>query len=255
MAKGFGNYQNLKINVDSHSIDYTSEPASIYEHSFLITQKHAIECRDEIIVAHLKKLGAKTLLDIGCDFGSLVNEAGKNGIISRGIDVDDATLELARAADLDVVKYSIEEIVVDGSFRAVSIDDGCGPSVMSCLNILHGDWEARDVRDSFLKISLSNFDFVVLTATRELFLQISKKFDLTYVQFIGPANRPIRKSAAHISQYGSTFFSKGNIHFLENFLWDTLLGKWRFPNPIVTYLGLVVIVSIRENPISAVNRV
>jgi SAM-dependent methyltransferase len=230
-------------------------PTSIEEHSSLIAQKHAIECRDEMIVAHLKKLRAKSLLDIGCDFGSLVNEAGKNGIISRGIDVDDAIIKLARAADLDVVKYSIEEIVADGSFRAVSIENDCGPSVMSCLNILHGDWGSGDVRDSFLKISLSNFDYVVLTATREWFLQISNEFDLTYIQFIGPANRPIRKSTAHLIQYGSTFFFKGKIHFLENFFWDILLGKWRFPNPIVSYLGLVAIVSIRVNPIAVVNKV
>ena len=154
-----------------------------------------------------------------------------------------------------MVNYSIEQIVTDDTFSAVSIDKGCGPSGISCLNILHGDWANFDIRDDFLRLSLSNFDYVVITATREWFKKISNEFNLTYVQFIGPAKRPVRKSASHLTQYGSTFFFIGKMHFFENYFWDILLGKWRFPNPIVNYLSLVVIISSRVNPVPAVNKI
>ena len=77
MANTFGNYKNLYIEKDSHLIDFTSVPNDIDEYSFLIAQKHAIAFRDEMLAAHLKRLGVATLLDIGCDFGSLINAARK----------------------------------------------------------------------------------------------------------------------------------------------------------------------------------
>jgi hypothetical protein len=250
----FGNYKGLKINKDSHLIDLTSVPTDIDEHSFLLAQKYAIAFRDDMIVAHLKDLGVTSLLDIGCDFGSLINVASKNGIIARGVDVNDSAIELAKAAGLDVVQCSIEQIVVDDTFQAISIDKGRGLSGMSCLNILHGDWAKSDVRDDFLRLSLSNFDYVIITATREWFMKISNEFNLTYVQFIGPARRPVRKSASQLAQYGSTFFFKGKLHFFENYFWDILLGKWRFPNPIVNYLSLVIIMSTRVSSVSAATK-
>ena len=90
-----------------------------------------------MIVAKLNKNEIATLLDIGCDFGSLLIAVGKQGIRSRGVDVFDSTFALARMADLDVVKYSIQQIVADKSFQSVTLSDTEGFSAVSCLNILH----------------------------------------------------------------------------------------------------------------------
>lgn len=182
----------------------------------LIAQKYAIVFLDEMIVARLNQHGFVTLLDIGCDFGSLLLAAGKQGINARGVDVLDSTLALARMADLDVVKYSIQQIVADKSFRSVSLSDRKGFAAVSCLNILHGNWEDIAVRDEFLKMCLDNYDYVVFTAPRELFRHFSKKFNSTYAEFIVPANRPIRKISSQISQYGTTFYFKGRMHVVES---------------------------------------
>ena len=245
MGELFGNYGNLRINRYSHSIDCIQIPLEIDQKLFLIAQKYAITFRDEMIVARLNKNGVVTLLDIGCDFGSLLLAAGKQGIRSRGVDILDSTLALARMADLDVIKYSIQQIVRDKSFQSVSLSDTEGLSAVSCLNILHGKWEDIGLRDEFLKMCLNNYDYVVITATRELLRHFSKQFNLTYTEFIGPANRPIRKISSQLSQYGTTFYFKGRMHVVECHFWKLILGSRSFPNPVNNYLNLVVIISKR----------
>ena len=249
MGDIFGNYGNLRINRVSQSIDYIQVPLEIDQKLFLIAQKVAIVFRDEMIIAKLNQSGVVSLLDIGCDFGSLLLEAGKQGIRARGVDVLDSTLALARMADLDVVKYSIEQIVADKSFRSVSLSERRGFSAVSCLNILHGNWEDVGVRDKFLEMCLDSFDYVVITATRELFTHFSKKFNLTYAEFIGPANRPMHKISSQLSQYGTTFYFKGRMHIVECHFWKLIFGSRRYPNPVNNYLNLVIIISSRINPL------
>jgi hypothetical protein len=150
-------------------------------------------------------------------------------------------------ADLDVIKYSIQQIVADKSFQSVSLRDTKGFSAVSCLNILHGKWEDNSVRDEFLKMCLNNYDYVVITATRALLRHFSKQCNLTYTEFIGPANRPIRKISSQLSQYGTTFYCNGRMHVVECHFWKLILGSRSFPNPVNNYLNLVVIISKRIN--------
>lgn len=243
MGIDFGNYGNLHINQSKSAIDYLHVPTELNEYSFLIAQKYAIAFRDEMLVANLKNLGVATLLDIGCDFGSLIHSASNHGILARGVDVSDSAINLAKMANLDVVKYSIDQLIVDRSFQNVALPQKRGFSAVSCLNILHGKWEDSSKRDEFLDICLSNYDYVAITVTRELLSYFQKMFGLKYVQFIGPGNRPIRNVSSQLTQYGTTFFFNGRMHLVECHFWRLLLGSRRFPNPIDNYLRLTAIVS------------
>lgn len=251
MGIKFGNYENLHINLGKCSVDYLKVPLEIDEYSFLIAHKYAIAFRDEMLVANLEKLGVATLLDIGCDFGSLIYTASNQGITARGVDVSDSALNLAKMAGLDVIKYSIDQIILDRSFQYVSLPDGKGFSAVSCLNILHGKWENTSKRDDFLDICLNNYDYVAITVTRELLQHFQKKFRLNYVQFIGPGNRPIRKVSSQLTHYGTTFFFKGRLHIVECQFWRLLLGSRRYPNPVNNYLSLTAIVSNRNHAMRA----
>jgi hypothetical protein len=245
MGIHFGNYENLFINLEKHSIDYIRIPQNIDENSFLISQKTAIVFRDEILVANLKQLGVETLLDVGCDFGSLIYLASENGILARGIDVKDSAINLSKAAKLDVLKHSIDQILANKSFESVALPQVPGRSSVSCLNILHGEWADAQDRDLFLEICLNNYDYVVITVTRDLFRHFRKKFKLTSYRFIGPSNRPIGKLSSQLSQYGTTFYLRGKLHLVECQFWRVMVGGRRFPNPINNYLRLTVVISSR----------
>ena len=251
MGISFGNYENLYVNLGKRSIDYLKVPSEFDEYSSLIAQKYAIAFRDEMLVANLEKLGVATLLDIGCDFGSLLYSASNSGIIARGIDTSDSALNLAKMADLDVIKYSIDQIMLDGSFQFVSLPDTKGFSAVSCLNILHGTWENTGKRDEFLGICLNNYDYVVITCTRQLLRHFKKQFKLNYVQFIGPRNCPIRKVSSQLSQYGTTSFFKRRMHMVERLFWKLLFGSRRYPNPVNNYLSLTTVVSNRSHTVRA----
>lgn len=179
----------------------------------------------------LSRLRVTNLLDVGCDFGSLIHEVSKYGIVARGFDVNEELIDLAKTSRLDAVSCSIEDIVSLGSFKSLRLNSKEGFSAVSCLNLLHGEWENRDTPSRFLGICLEEYDYVVIIADRKFFSSISKEFDLTYALFLNPSGRPSPKFLLHLSQYGSTFFFSGKFHWLESFFGEDCLGLSGIPSP------------------------
>lgn len=243
MVNRFGNYRGLKVNPITSELKIDQWPTGFNDKIGLIAHKYAISFRDELITLWLKKLNVNYLLDVGCDFGSLLSRAAESGIASIGVDVDEESLQLARKIGLNVRSYSIEQILSDGEIAHFFPSRNRCLTAVSCLNIMHGNWEDTREREKLLSIFLNDADFVIVTLTSCQLRRLQKRVRFQIVAFLGETNRPLSRWRSQIRQYGLTFFFKGRFHLLEKAFWELILGQYRNPNPVNTYIGLVVVLS------------
>lgn len=220
-------------------------PGDLVDQSFLAVQAAAIRLRDEVISLNLKAMGVSTLLDVGCDFGSLLELANQKGIKARGIDVNLDSIRKAREAGLNTTNLSMEDLFPTKISDFVTLTQS-GHTALSCLNILHGEWKDKTIRDKFISNSLNYFDYVVITSTRKQLKKIQREHDITFFKFIGPRNGPITKFQYTLSQYGTTFFFTGRLHKIEKSFWQIFTGGYSYANPVNTYLDLVIIMSSKR---------
>ena len=136
MTSFFSNYSNLRINPQNRQIESIPIPGDLVDQSFLAVQAAAIRLRDEVISLNLKTMGVSTLLDVGCDFGSLLELANQNGIEARGIDVNLDSIRKAREAGFNVTNLSMEELFPTKISDYMSLTQS-GHTALSCLNMLH----------------------------------------------------------------------------------------------------------------------
>jgi hypothetical protein len=240
----FGNYRGLSINPISGVIEKTSTlQETLYEELGVIDQKNAIQMRDEKIAAWLHWWNVNFLLDVGCDFGSLLNECNKLGIESLGYDIDQTSISLLSLAKLNFRRVSIEEIVQAGNLLLPNQVSGEKLMAVSCLNILHSGNLDATTREEFVRICLSNADFVVITLTKRMLRQLGRKLSFQVNGFVGANQKPISDYQSQLLQYGATFRFKGKLGYLEKSFWRILHGQYSYPQPHNSYDKLVVIIS------------
>lgn len=244
MPETFGNYRGLSINPTSGVIEKSS---ILYESLFqalgVIDQKNAIQMSDEKIATWLQWWNVNFLLDVGCDFGSLLNECNKLGIETVGYDIDETSIRLLSLAKLNYRRISIEDIVQSGNLLLPNRIQGKGLRAVSCLNILHSGNLDATTREEFIRICLSDADFVVVTLTKRMLRRLNRKLCFQVNGFIGASQKPITDYQSQLLQYGTTFRFKGRLGSLERRLCRVLFGQYAYPQPHNSYDRLVVIIS------------
>ena len=235
----FSNYRNLRID-ENLNIEFIHDKNNLI--NSLILQKYAISCRDELIAAELFKHNVDFLIDIGCDFGSLLAAAKKKSIQNLGLDIDETALNLCKTSKLNAVKYSIEKIVRSKTLSSF-IPEKSKINAVSCLNILHSKYFDVYLKKQLIEIMLKEFDFVVISVDKETLKKLNKQHNFHIVSYISQRNKPISRTQSVLAQYGTTFyFNNILLHNLEYNFWKLIFGHYVCPNPINSYMRTAVII-------------
>jgi hypothetical protein len=143
------------------SCDYdTNSSSKFFEHLDLINLRNAISYRDEFLAAHLNNLGITHLVDIGCDFGSLLSSCKSYGIKELGYDLSPEAVAACKISNLNAGIASFENIVEKpeaylSAFFALSTDSSTVRAI-SILNTIGGKWEDESLRNKVLYTSGTN---------------------------------------------------------------------------------------------------
>jgi hypothetical protein len=212
----------------------------------LINQKNAISHRDEMLIATLKHLGVTHLIDIGCDFGNLINAATKSGIKAIGLEINPIAISHLENAQMNYVEMSIQEFVSspEDNQKLKDFLEEPGALAISCLNIINGDWKDNGLRDDLIDKMLSLSDICVITGLKRQLIQLKKRRKIQIIGFLGPRNRPISRSRSELYQYG-------NFHFLrfwggariESVIYRFFVSRFKYTDKISNYVQMVVIIS------------
>jgi SAM-dependent methyltransferase len=212
----------------------------------LINQKLAISYRDELISNSLGTLSVTKIVDIGCDFGSLLFEASRAGIESIGLDPSEEAVTLCALAGLSAVQGRYQDLSNHESPVRQQIlhflDSTSGRTAVSLLGILHAE-KNDSALWYWIRANVDLADYFVLTVNRRQ-LKNLKALGLRVHSRIGASTKTPALWQAHLQQYGRTFFfteAKGILHTIEGRLWEIIRGRHTFPDKLSTYSRLVVI--------------
>ena len=239
----FSRYENLRCAL-THAITIQTRPVNFFEHLDLINLKNAISYRDELLAAHLNNLGITHLVDIGCDFGSLLSSCKSYGIKELGYDLSPEAVAACKISNLNADIASFENIVEKpeaylSAFFALSTDSSTVRAI-SILNTIGGKWEDESLRNKVLSTAVAESDYLVITSHNRLLKNICKKFSLEVVTYLGPKKKSISFSYATYLQYGHPLFARN--FPLEIRFWQKLtLGRRFFQDRISVYSRHTVI--------------
>jgi hypothetical protein len=243
-------YQHYRIKPGSNSpqIQIDSRGLSLIDRLSLINRAIAIQHRDMLIVETLAEFGVKQLIDIGCDFGSLLAQAREYGIEAVGLDPDPAACELAKAAGLKVQDGSVQKILKmqDNPFSIYL--DNCmnAPIAITALNITHARWTDDESRFRFIGIMLENAQYVAVSLSSRDTRKLVSKTGASVVMRLSHRNGNYSKSASCRSQYGwpSLGFKIGNLAIARIMSYSP--RKYKYPDCIHAYASLVVILKSKD---------
>lgn len=243
-------YQHYRIKPGSNSpqIQIDSRGLSLIDRLSLINRAIAIQHRDMLIVETLAEFGVKQLIDIGCDFGSLLAQAREYGIEAVGLDPDPAACELAKAAGLKVQDGSVQKILKmqDNPFSIYL--DNCmnAPIAITALNFTHVRWTDDESRFRFIGIMLENAQYVAVSLSSRDTRKLVSKTGASVVMRLSHRNGNYSKSASCRSQYGwpSLGFKIGNLAIARIMSYSP--RKYKYPDCIHAYASLVVILKSKD---------
>ena len=261
--KLFGSYDGFEYqNVDSLKISIDTDKTEIDDIYSLINQKYAIEYRDELIAYYLKKNNLYNLFDIGADNCSLLIKSKNLGINVSGIDVDDKSILISNKYDLNVKKFSMKELFkftdIYHFFDKYEIKYNRNEKlVISCLNILHGKWEDKNLKNNIVDFLFENADILIITCDDvELYSYIKKYKIEKYFRIHHHKNIVMKKIFFTSLQYGLNIspinkYIKGLLVKLNSkFNISPTLSSYKFPDKINAYAALPVIIETsRKNKI------
>lgn len=238
---------NLKISVDIGK----SEIDEIYS---LINQKYAIEYRDELISYYLKKNMLSNIFDIGADNCSLLIKSKNLGINVSGIDVDEKAIHIGDKYDLNVKKCSFEELIkysdIYHFFDKYGIKYNRNEKlVISCLNIIHGNWENKNLKRNIVDFLFQNADVLIITCDDEELACYMKKYKIEKSHRIHHhKDFVMKKNFLTLLQYGIDIFSINKplksllVKLSSKFNISPTLSIYKFPDKISAYAALPVII-------------
>jgi hypothetical protein len=239
----FGNYSKIKVNPHLGCLTAELSHTDLKSDLSLLNQMYAIQYRDETLVHEMKFLGVMYVVDVGCDFGSLIWYAGKAGMTSIGFDNSEHSLKLCSDANLHAENVSFQTIAKFGIPEKFLIGFEQNTTAVSLLNVLHGNWLDEEMRNALITHCISISRFLVITATKHQLRLLKQTHNLRVVTFIGNNTRPITKISSRLSQYGLPFMFKNHILArLESVISRRVLKiVFIFPQKILNYSSLCVI--------------
>ena len=248
MSKLFSRYSGLEVS-HVRTLMLSNTPKDLNSLLDMINLKTAILYRDELIAAHLKSLGVTYVIDVGCDFGSLLSACKHQDITSHGYDIDDFAVELCLRSGASAEVLSFQDLMSNPNLkltpRIQSQDKSRQVVAISILNILHGDWEDTTLRDQLIFACLSKADYLVITADTKLLKQLLKRFSLEIVRFLGRNQKPISRWRSVYAQFGHPLFTRSSN--LELRFWQKLtIKRSRLQDRIENYVRLTVILKKSE---------
>jgi len=246
----WGRYQHYRIKPGSNcsKIQINSRGFSLIDRLSLINRAVAIQHRDMLIVETLAEFGVKQLIDIGCDFGSLLAQAREFGIGAVGLDPDPEARELAKAAGLKVQDGSVQKILKMQENPFSNYLDNCmnAPIAITALNFTHVPWIDDKLRFRFIELMLENAQYVAVSLSSRDTRKLVSKTGASVVMRLSHRNGNYSKSASCRSQYGwpSLGFKIGNLAIARIMSYSP--RKFKYPDCIHAYSSLVVILKSKD---------
>lgn len=231
----WGRYELLEVGLHP-----CVEPTGDSLHVGLLNHAKAIEFRDRLISARLRALGVRTLMDFGCDFGSLLASSRREGIISIGFDADEEAVASCQRAGLEAHVGLMEEIVkLSAAMPGIET-----PTAISIINVLHGDWRSHlKTRLRILKGAAEQSSVLVISAYKNQFDAVLCEAGMVLQEGLLPHKRFPTKVAAQLMQYGRTFFLNGRLGDLEGKIWAILSRQYRvhYEDKFTVYSAIIQI--------------
>ena len=123
------------VSISNDSLEFSVSRAS------LINQKFAIQYRDELVANALGALSVTRIVDVGCDFGSLLFAGANAGIVGIGLDPSQEAITLCQGAGLAAVQGGYQALSDEKSPVRKEIENflggTTGKTAVTLLNILH----------------------------------------------------------------------------------------------------------------------
>lgn len=239
----FSRYENLRCSI-AQTIVIQSPPVNFFELLDVINLKNAIRYRDELLGAHLNHLGVSHLIDIGCDFGSLLASCNNYGIDSFGYDISLEAVEACRVSHLNAEAISFQTIVDNPEkYLSLAIKKSANVKLVraiSILNTIGGKWDDEALREKVLANAIFYSDYLIITSQKKLLKKICNQYSLEVVTHLGPQKKSISFSYATYLQYGHPLFARN--FALEIRFWQKLtLGRRFFQDRVSVYSRHTVI--------------
>jgi hypothetical protein len=248
MDKLFSRYAGLEVGF-SRTLMISNLSVDLNSLLDKINLKAAIQYRDELIAARLKSLGVTYLIDVGCDFGSLLSASQQQDIPSHGYDIDEFAVQLCSKFGASAEVLSFQDLVAEPDLNLIPrikprLQDNEIVAI-SILNIIHGEWNDISLRDNLILACISKADYIVITADKRLLNQIMKRFSLEIVCFLGSKQKPISRWYSIYSQFGHPLFAKSSNFELR--FWQKITKKdFYLQDRIENFVRLTVILKQSE---------
>lgn len=258
MNQLFNNYDGFEFNSNDEFVInkkiFDKELNDIFSQ---INHKYAIEYRDELIASYLKKMEVENLFDIGPDNCTLLLKSKSLGLKVSGIDVANKAIDISDKFNLNVIQLSIHDLVnykdLGQFYKDYNISiDMSKTNAISCLNIIHGNWEDVKLKRNLLDFIFHNADEVVITCYENDLREIVKNYDIkSYTRLHHYKDIKVSKIYATLLQYGTSFNKKTRViekvfsKFKNNIYISKLFSGYRFVEKINPYVALTVIFKIK----------
>lgn len=222
-----------------------------------INHKYAIEYRDELIASYLKKMGIKSLFDIGPDNCILLLKAKKLGIKVSGIDVTRKAINISDKFNLNVVHLSLEQLInykdLRNFFNEFNIQyDQNIPGAISCLNLIHGRWEDAKLKQNLLEFIFNNANEVIITCFENELNEIVDKYSISsFTRLHHYQDLKVSYNYATLLQYGTVFNKNTNViekllsKLRNNIYMSKLFSKHKFIEKIQAYAAVTVVLKLK----------
>lgn len=246
--KNFSRYKNLKLTPNTSHIRINFQDLSFVESQRIINQANSINHRNQLICLVLKSLHTEILIDLGCDFGSLLATANDFGISGIGLDIDErAVTEVLESGQFAIVG-DFQNLTDDTFFQdLIKKSRNYEPRkrvALSILNVIHSDDFDVQFRNNLLHSIKDKVTSLVLTCTKSQLKQIRSILpEFSDIQFIGHRQGPISRSRSQLLQYGRLFIFRNRLSILEDYFWSWNPSKFLYPNTFDSYSRLVVVLS------------
>ena len=208
----------------------------------LINLACAIEYRNRLIVNKLLAKGVFRLIDVGSDFGDLVNKAKLSGINSVGIEPYEEARQKAKKAGLRVVDATIQDILGRRSIVETAGDSSSGLIAISMLNILPGLLLKPEAKSELLRIAFVEGDLIIGNFTKREIRRIVKQGEWSS-ETLGHNRSAPRKSTLQLKQYGRLVFKARLLQHVVDWIVHNIFGnfQFKFQNRIDSYTLSVTI--------------
>jgi SAM-dependent methyltransferase len=164
-------------------------------------QKKETHATDKVLaVALIQRIGAKTVLEIGCGFGHLTERIREAGITVVGVDI--APTAIAKARGLyPAASFEVGELMDLERYRRIR------PDVIAMSEIT---WYVLDKLDAFLAFLRSELQNTALLHILTIYPPGVQKYGSDYFTNMAGIRRYFGERGMHFLEWGEHYASEGN---------------------------------------------